>query len=130
VAGDSIHGFTPWSLSPNGVCQDNLEVGDVVENLSQEVHRIAMNGRTYHPQNVAGLPWFEFQYPSTALFGAYSYPDPEVIMGISPPGKSQLQAMTLAGTEWGHLFTPGVPLLSLTRRPRPTETRISSCPVP
>jgi hypothetical protein len=87
VASDGIHGITPWWLSPNGVCQDNLEVGDVVENLSQAEYPIAMNGRTYHPQNVALLQWFEFQHPSTALSGAYSYPNPDVITKISPPEK-------------------------------------------
>jgi hypothetical protein len=87
VASDGIHGITPWWLSPNGVCQDNLEVGDVVENLPQAVYPVAMNGRTYHPQNVALLQWFEFQHPSTALFGAYSYPNPKVIKKISSPEK-------------------------------------------
>jgi hypothetical protein len=49
---------------------------------------IAMrNGFLYHPQNVALLQWFEFQSPSTALDGAYSYPDPGALPALSPPQK-------------------------------------------
>jgi len=33
------------------------------------------NNFTYHPQNEALVQWFEFQSPSTAINGAYSYPD-------------------------------------------------------
>jgi hypothetical protein len=41
------------------------------------------NGYTYHPQNEALLQWFEFQSPSTALFGAYSYPDITTLTQLS-----------------------------------------------
>jgi hypothetical protein len=66
VASDGKHNVTPWWLSPNGNCQDDLEVGDVIEGLPHATYRIKMNGMTYHPQNEALLPWFEFQSPSTA----------------------------------------------------------------
>ncbi|HZR55657.1 MAG TPA: hypothetical protein VFA74_02200 [Terriglobales bacterium] len=84
VASDNLHNVTPWWLSPNGNCQDDLEVGDVIEGLPQSVFPVAMNGRTYHPQNEALLQWFEFQSPSTALGGAYSYPNQNTLTALSP----------------------------------------------
>lgn len=83
VAFDGIHDVTPWWLSPNGNCQNNLEVGDVIEGLPHETFPIVLNGFTYHPQNEALLQWFEFQVPSSALHGAYSYPDENVLTGVS-----------------------------------------------
>jgi hypothetical protein len=61
-----------------------LEVADAVEGLTNSTYPIHMHGRTYHPQNVALLPWFEFQNPSTAIAGAYSYPDATLLTTISP----------------------------------------------
>jgi hypothetical protein len=75
--------ITPWWLSPNGNCQDDLEVGDVIEGLPHQVFPITMNGFTYHPQNEALLQWFEFQSPSTAINGAYSYPDISTLTALS-----------------------------------------------
>jgi hypothetical protein len=43
------------------------------------------NGFTYHPQNEALLQWFEFQSPSDALDGAYSYPDTTILTHPSAP---------------------------------------------
>jgi hypothetical protein len=43
---------------------------------------MSMNGRTYHPQNVALLEWFEFESPSTALGGAYSYPNQNTLTSL------------------------------------------------
>jgi hypothetical protein len=85
VAFDGIHNVTPFWLSPNGNCQDDLEVGDVIEGLPNDVFPITMNGRTYHPQNEALLQWFEFQSPSSALDGAYSYPNTGTLTALSPP---------------------------------------------
>jgi hypothetical protein len=70
---------TPIWLSPNGNCQNNLEVGDVIEGLPKDVYPVTMNGFTYHPQNVALLQWFAGVTPSNALGGAYSYPDTTVL---------------------------------------------------
>ncbi|HEY6338421.1 MAG TPA: hypothetical protein VIW68_07995, partial [Candidatus Sulfotelmatobacter sp.] len=84
VVFDGKHNLTPWWLSPNGNCQDDLEVGDVIEGLPHAVFPVTMNGRTYHPQNEALLPWFEFQFPSTAIDGAYSYPDENTLPNLSP----------------------------------------------
>jgi hypothetical protein len=85
VVSDNKHNLTPWWLAPNGNCQDDLEGGDVIEGLPHASYPIKMpNGMTYHPQNIALLPWFEFQFPSTAIDGAYSYPDESVIPALSP----------------------------------------------
>jgi hypothetical protein len=85
VASDNIHNVTPWWLAPNGNCQDNLEVGDVIEGLPNGVFPITMNGMTYHPQNEALLQWFEFMSPSDAIDGAYSYPDETTLTALSAP---------------------------------------------
>lgn len=70
--------LTPWWLS-NGLCQNNLETGDVIEVLPNLVFPITMNGFTYHPQNEAMLPWFESNHTSDAIDHAYSYPDETVL---------------------------------------------------
>jgi hypothetical protein len=89
VTFDGVHDITPWWQSPNGNCQDNLEVGDVIEGLPRQAFPITMpNGFTYHPQNEALLQWFEFQSPSSALFGAYSYPDVTKLTALSAPQKA------------------------------------------
>ena len=84
VGSDGVHGITPWWLSPNGNCQDDLEVGDVIEGLPDATVAIKVNGRTYHPQNEALLPWLQFESPSTAIGGAYSYPNMSVLTALSP----------------------------------------------
>jgi hypothetical protein len=84
VASDGLHGLTPWWYSLNGHCQDDLEVADAIEGLDEATFPIKMHGRTYHPQNEALLPWFEFQSPSTAIGGAYSYPNETLLTTLSP----------------------------------------------
>jgi hypothetical protein len=84
VASDGKHNITPWWLAPNGNCQDDLEVGDVIEGLPHATNAVKLNGRTYHPQNEALLQWFEFQSPSTALDQAYSYPNETTLTTLSP----------------------------------------------
>lgn len=84
-----IDNATPWWLSSDpilgsGLCQNNLETGDVIEVLSQPVYPVAMNDRTYHPSNEAMLPWFAMQSPSAAKGGAYSFPDETVLPNLSP----------------------------------------------
>jgi hypothetical protein len=91
VTFDNIHDVTPWWLSPNGNCQNNLEVGDVIEGLPHETFPIVLNGFTYHPQNEALLQWFEFEVPSSALHGAYSYPDENVLTAVSAVQKAGCQ---------------------------------------
>jgi hypothetical protein len=80
---------TPWWLSTDpifgNICQDNLEVGDVIENQSSNpVFPISMHGRTYHPQNEALFSWFAFQSPSKAHLQAYSFPDETTLTALSP----------------------------------------------
>jgi hypothetical protein len=79
VVSDGIHGLTPWWLAPNGNCQNNMEVGDVIENLPDGLYPVSLNGFTYHPQNIALSQWFDTGQPSNALDGAYSYPDESVL---------------------------------------------------
>ena len=79
VVSDGVHNLTPWWASDNGQCQNSLEDGDVIEGLPEATFPMTMNGFTYHPQNEALLQWFEFQTPSSALHGAYSYPNEHVL---------------------------------------------------
>jgi hypothetical protein len=74
-----VNNATPWWLSPNTNCQNNLETGDVIEGLPNSVYPIVLNGKTWHPQNEALLQWFAGVTPSTAISKAYSYPDPTVL---------------------------------------------------
>lgn len=60
---------------PSGFCQNNLEVGDGVENLVPDFVTITLHGFDYHPQTLALLQWFEGITPSDAISGAYSFPD-------------------------------------------------------
>jgi hypothetical protein len=85
VGSDGTHGITPWWLSLNGNCQNDLEVGDVIEGLPDSSTAIRIGDRTYHPQNEALLQWFAFQSPSTAIGGAYSYPNQNVLTSLSAP---------------------------------------------
>jgi hypothetical protein len=91
VASDGVHNVTPWWLAPNGNCQDDLETGDVVEGLPNQLFPVTLNGFTYHPQNEALLQWFEFMSPSNALGGAYSYPNPSTLVNLSAPQKAGCQ---------------------------------------
>jgi hypothetical protein len=81
---------TPWweSVDPflqSGICQDNLETGDVIEVLtSNPVYPVPMGGRTFHPQNEAMFPWFAFESPSPAHLKAYSFPDETTLEALSP----------------------------------------------
>jgi hypothetical protein len=88
VTADGIHNIVPWWLSPNGNCQNNLEVGDVIEGLPNATFPVTMNGMTYHPQNEALLQWFEFESPSSALGGAYSYPNLGTLQALSATQKA------------------------------------------
>jgi hypothetical protein len=61
--------------APAGVCQNVLEVGDVVENLNPDFVDITLHGFTYHPQTEGLLQFFEGITPSDAINGDYSFPD-------------------------------------------------------
>jgi hypothetical protein len=84
---------TPWwyAFDPRGgfICQNNLETGDVIEVLSGlPIFAASQNGRTFHLQNEALLPWFALQTPSPARNGAYSFPDEKTLTRAAPPGVS------------------------------------------
>ena len=85
VVSDNVHNLTPFWLAPNGNCGDVLETGDVIEGLPNATFPITLKGFEYHPQNEALQQWFKFESPSSALGGAYSYPDTTVLTALSPP---------------------------------------------
>jgi hypothetical protein len=74
-----VNNATPIWVSPSGLCQNNLEDGDVIEGLPNATYPMTMNGYTYHPQNEALLQWFAGISPSNAYKGAYSFPDTSVL---------------------------------------------------
>ena len=78
-----VNNTTPWWLSPNGNCQDDLETGDVIEGLPNAEYTISLNGSLWHPQNEALLQYFAGVSPSNALHRAYSYPDITVLTAPS-----------------------------------------------
>lgn len=83
--------FSPWWKAPNGQCDDIIETGDVLEDLANSTFPVRIGGRTYHPQNEALLEWFEFQKPSRALHGDYSYPDERLLTSLSAPQRPGCQ---------------------------------------
>jgi hypothetical protein len=68
-----------------GACQGNLETGDPVEVLAHPAFPVTINGFTYHPQTEALLQWFSREVPSSAIDGAYSYPDETALPTHSMP---------------------------------------------
>lgn len=74
-----VNNATPVWVAPNGLCQNNLETGDVIEGLPDATYSVMLNGMVYHPQNEALLQWFADQTPSSAFQHAYSYPDTTVL---------------------------------------------------
>lgn len=78
-----VGNYTPWWLAPNKNCQNNLETGDVIEGLPNAIISVTLNGVTYHLQNEALLQWFAGQTPSSAIGGAYSFPDKTVLTSAS-----------------------------------------------
>ncbi len=92
VTSDGVLNIVPWWQSPNGNCQNNLEDGDVIEGLPNSTYPITMpNGYTYHPQNEPMFSYFARETPSTAIHGAYSYPNESTLTSISPPERANCQ---------------------------------------
>jgi hypothetical protein len=81
---DGVHNSTPWWLSPNGQCDDILEVGDVIEGLPNAQVSINAHGMTYHLQNETLLSWFGLEQPWQTR-GAFSFPDPTVLTAPTAP---------------------------------------------
>jgi len=67
----------PWQIPDgSGTCAGNiLEAADPIEAFSDPSYPVMIDGYTYHPQNIALLPWFSREKPSTAIDGAYSFPN-------------------------------------------------------
>jgi len=84
VSFDGVHNQTQWWQVSWGLCQDNLEDGDVIEGLANVSYPVTINGFTYHPQNEALLQWFAGESPSRAWQGAYSFPDTTVLTAPAP----------------------------------------------
>jgi hypothetical protein len=64
-------------------CQNNLEEGDPIEVLANATTPITVTEKgftfTYHPQNIPLLQWFEMGTGSSAIDGAFSFPDETVL---------------------------------------------------
>ncbi|PYY02933.1 MAG: hypothetical protein DMG64_09760 [Acidobacteria bacterium] len=86
VVSDGVRNLTPWWLSPNGNCQNDLEDGDVVEGLPNATYPVTLPVTvnmttslfTFHPQNEALLQWFQ-EGSSDAIDHAYSYPNEGIL---------------------------------------------------
>lgn len=65
------------------VCQANLEEGDPIEVLANATAAIEVKEKkfdfVYHPQNIPLLQWFEMGTTSSAIDGAFSFPDETVL---------------------------------------------------
>jgi hypothetical protein len=76
----------PWQFPGiPGSCQGNLETGDPMEVVDHPDFPVTINGFTYHPQTEAILQWFSRESPSSAIDGAYSYPDTSKLTSPSLP---------------------------------------------
>ncbi len=84
VSYDNVHNQTQWWSTSWGLCQDTLEVGDVIEGFANSTYPVTIDGFTYHPQTEALLQWFAGESPSRAWHGAYSFPDTTVLTAPAP----------------------------------------------
>jgi hypothetical protein len=73
----------PGEPATAAVCQNNLEEGDPIEVLANATTPITVTEKgftfTYHPQNIPLLQWFEMGAGSSAIDGAFSFPDETVL---------------------------------------------------
>lgn len=71
------------------VCQANLEEGDPIEVLANATNPIEVKERgldfVYHPQVIPLVQWFEMGTTSTAIDGAFSFPDETVLTRSALP---------------------------------------------
>jgi hypothetical protein len=72
-----------WKFPTSTACQNNLQTGDPLVQLSHAGFPVTIDGFTYHPQNQALIQWFSRETPSTAIDGAYSYPNETVLTSPS-----------------------------------------------
>lgn len=73
----------PGEPANAAVCQNNLEEGDPIEVLPNATTTIEVKegqfNFLYHPQNIPLLQWFEMGTSSSAIDGAFSFPDETVL---------------------------------------------------
>ncbi|HLJ27757.1 MAG TPA: hypothetical protein VKY85_13685 [Candidatus Angelobacter sp.] len=73
----------PGEPATAAVCQSNLEEGDPIEVLANATAPTEVKeGKfkfLYHPQNIPLLQWFEMGASSSAIDGAFSFPDETVL---------------------------------------------------
>lgn len=73
----------PGEPANAAVCQNNLEEGDPIEVLPNATTSLTVSERgfqfVYHPQNIPLLRWFEMGKTSSAIDGAFSFPDETVL---------------------------------------------------
>lgn len=73
----------PGEPANAAVCQNNLEEGDPIEVLPDATTAIRVTRGSfqfvYHPQNIPLLQWFEMGQSSSAIDGAFSFPDETVL---------------------------------------------------
>lgn len=73
----------PGEPANAAVCQNNLEEGDPIEVLPNATTTVEVKeGKfefLYHPQNIPLLQWFEMGTSSSAIDGAFSFPDETVL---------------------------------------------------
>jgi hypothetical protein len=87
------NGTAPWQFpgqpANSKVCQGGLEDGDPIEVLPNATAPIEVKeGRfdyIYHPQNIAMFQWFEMGVSSSAIDGAFSFPDETVLTQSAIP---------------------------------------------
>ena len=75
------------SSAPFGTAGDQfalIEVADPLE-LSTYSYPVTLSGYTYHLAEQAMVSWFTRDVPSTAIHGAYSFPDEAALPGPSLP---------------------------------------------
>jgi hypothetical protein len=73
----------PGQPANSKVCQANLEEGDPIEVLPNLAAAIEVKEKgfdfIYHPQNIPLLQWFEMGQTSSAIDGAFSFPNETVL---------------------------------------------------
>jgi len=78
----------PGQPANSTACQGNLEVGDPIEVLANATATIEVKEHdfhfTYHPQNIVQYQWFEMGKTSSALNGAWSFPNPVLTKSAVP----------------------------------------------
>jgi hypothetical protein len=70
-----------WVGGQVSTCQTLIEVGDPLTGFG---FTASLNGFTYHLSELAMLPWFSREMPSSAVNGWYSFPRGALISPSSP----------------------------------------------